>query len=494
MISMPQIQSIRRMRRNGESIASIARKQHVSEPTVRKYLRMDDLSEKPPVRKRRGSVADPYLPLIEQWLAEDRDSWRKQRHTATRIWERLRDEHGAEVSLSTVTRVVARLRRESAMDPGDAFMDLVWHPGEAQADFGEVDVLYRGAPQRMRHFVLDFPYSNIGLAQLMPGENAECTCQALLDLFEWLGGVPERIVFDNAAGVGRRTRGGEARWTRLFQAFQAHYGFESSLCSPYAGHEKGAVEAKVGMVRRKLFVPKPSVWNLENFNSGLPDRCLELGRKPHHAKDEEETGLFEEDRKALLPLPSRRFDVVTWKRMRADKYGVVTLDGRHRYSTDASHARRDVLVGLRALEIEILDVEGTRLAVHPRAYGQANTSSEDPSMQLAMLCNRPNAWPNSLVRGMLPDPLREWLDRQDETERRGALRTLKRVDRESGWANAVEVMLTTLEATGGVDGPGVALLAARLAGGVEHVEYDDDRPDLSEYDIAFTTTDAEGAE
>ena len=95
MISMPQIQSIRRMRRNGESIASIARKQHVSEPTVRKYLRMDDLSEKPPVRKRRGSVIDPYLPLIEQWLAEDRGNWRKQRHTATRIWERLRDEHGA---------------------------------------------------------------------------------------------------------------------------------------------------------------------------------------------------------------------------------------------------------------------------------------------------------------------------------------------------------------------------------------------------------------
>lgn len=164
-------------------------------------------------------------------------------------------------------------------------------------------------------------------------------------------------MFDNAAGVGRRTGGGEARWTRLFQAFQAHYGFESSLCSPYAGHEKGAVEAKVGMVRRKLFVPRPSVWSLDGFNSRLPDRCLELGRKPHHAKDEEEAGLFEQDRAALLPLPSRRFDVVTWKRMRTDKYGVVTLDGRHRYSTDASHARRDVLVGLRALEIEILDEE-----------------------------------------------------------------------------------------------------------------------------------------
>lgn len=178
---MPQIQSIRRMRRNGESIAAIARKQHVSEPTVRKYLRMDDLSEKPPVRRTRGSVIDPYLPLVEQWLAEDRASWRKQRHTATRIWERLRDEHGAEVSLSTVTRAVARLRRESAVEPGGVFMDLVWHPGEAQADFGEVDVLYRGAVQRMRHFVLDFPYSNIGLAQLMPGENAEWIGYNVLD-------------------------------------------------------------------------------------------------------------------------------------------------------------------------------------------------------------------------------------------------------------------------------------------------------------------------
>ena len=68
------------------------------------------------------------------------------------------------------------------------------------------------------------------------------------------------------------------------------------------------------------------------------------------------------------------------------------------------------------------------------------------------------------------------------------------MDGESGWTNAVEAMLTTLESTGGVGRAGVTLLAARLAEGVERVEYDDDRPDLSEYDIAFTATDAEGGE
>ena len=68
MISMPQIQSIRSRRRNGESIASIARSERVSEPTVRKYLRVDDLSVRPPVRRRRGSVIDEWLPVIEGML------------------------------------------------------------------------------------------------------------------------------------------------------------------------------------------------------------------------------------------------------------------------------------------------------------------------------------------------------------------------------------------------------------------------------------------
>lgn len=366
MISMPQVQSIRRLRRNGESVASIARKTHVSEPTVRKYLAKEDLSAVPSVRKPRASVIDPYLPVIEQWLAEDRANWRKQRHTATRIWERLRDEHGAEVSLSTVTRAVARLRREFAAERDEAFMDLVWHPGEAQADFGEVDVLLRGVVQRMHHFVLDFPYSNVGLVQLMPGENAECTCLALRNLFEWLGGVPERIVFDNAAGVGHKGYGErEPRLTHLFQAFQAHYGFDCSFCNPYSGHEKGAVESKVGMVRRKLFVPRPSVWGLENFSAGLPDRCLEPATKPHYRKDTEERGLFSEDRAAPLPLPGKRFDVVTWRHMKADRYGVVALEGRHRCSADRANAGRGVIVGLRALE-----------ARGPRLVGQA---SGDPS-------------------------------------------------------------------------------------------------------------------
>lgn len=65
MISMPKVQSIRRRRMNGGSIASIARSENVSEPTVRKYLKAGDLSPRPPVkRKHAESVIDRYVPVI----------------------------------------------------------------------------------------------------------------------------------------------------------------------------------------------------------------------------------------------------------------------------------------------------------------------------------------------------------------------------------------------------------------------------------------------
>ena len=79
-------------------------------------------------------------------------------------------------------------------------------------------------------------------------------------------------------------------------------------------------------------MPVPGVWNLDNFNLRLPGRCLELGDKDHYRKGESQTGLFDEDRKALLPLPAKPFDVVTWTRMKADKYGNITVQGRHRYA------------------------------------------------------------------------------------------------------------------------------------------------------------------
>ena len=192
------------MRREGKSVAEIARVAGVCRDTVYKYLEMDDLSPKMPAKGRRRSKLDPYRPLIESWLDEDRQCWRKQRHTAKRVWERLTTEEGVEVSQARVRQYVAMVRRERGTGYDQQFLDLEWAPGIAQADFGEADFYVVGAGTRLSFFVLSFPFSNVGVAQVFPSENAECVCQALRNIFEFLSGVPSRIVFDNATGVGRR--------------------------------------------------------------------------------------------------------------------------------------------------------------------------------------------------------------------------------------------------------------------------------------------------
>lgn len=159
--------------------------------------------------------------------------------------------------------------------------------------------------------------------------------------------------------------------------------------------------------------------------------------------------------------------------MKADKYGIVTVEGRHRYAAGPEHAGRELIVGLRAFEVELLDASGARITTHPRAYGDNPTSSDDPSLQIGLLCNRPGAWPNSQVREALPDPLREWLDGQARAVLAEGLRTLRQAERESGWANAVAAMAEILETTGGIDRAGVCLAAARHAAGTEPVAYDE---------------------
>ena len=162
----------------------------------------------------------------------------------------------------------------------------------------------------MSFFVLSFPFSNMGFAQVFPSENAECVCQALKQTFEYVGGVPARIVFDNATGVGRRVCD-EVRTTETFAAFAAHYGFAFSFCNPYSGHEKGNVESKVRFVRSNLFVPVPRFCNVDSFNERLLGRCYSLS-KSHYLKGEDEKQLFVEDSVAMAGLPETGIATLNW--------------------------------------------------------------------------------------------------------------------------------------------------------------------------------------
>ncbi|MGN8895288.1 helix-turn-helix domain-containing protein [Collinsella sp. HCP28S3_E9] len=124
MISMSTIHSIRQMRKNGVSIAEIARIAGVSRTTTYAKLGDPDLSPDFPIKKTSERMLDDYRPVIEGWLDEDAKTWRKQRHTARRIWHRLRDEYGVKCCESTVRHYVAELKKQRRA-VAEGFLDLV---------------------------------------------------------------------------------------------------------------------------------------------------------------------------------------------------------------------------------------------------------------------------------------------------------------------------------------------------------------------------------
>ena len=118
-----------------------------------------------------------------------------------------------------------------------SFNKLQWLPGEAKVNFGEADFIVRGKKIRRNFLVMSFQYSNIAYFQVFGGVTGECVCQGLKDIFEHIGGVPTRIIFDNATGIGHRTKLGMVE-TDLFKRFRMHYDFEATFCNPYPGYEK----------------------------------------------------------------------------------------------------------------------------------------------------------------------------------------------------------------------------------------------------------------
>jgi len=435
---MSQIKGIREMSREGHSVAEISRDIEVDEKTVRKYLKQDDFSPRPPEKSRRSSRLDPHKQLVDQWLKEDQTRWRKQRHTAKRIHERLtRESPGYDCSYNLVQRYVKEAR--GMLRAQRASQELVWHPGESQSDFGEADFLEQGVLVRKKYLTLSFPHSNNSFTQVFGGETAECVCQGLQDIFAYIGGVPWVIVFDNATGVGRRI-GEVIHESKLFQRMRAHYRFSVRFCNPYSGHEKGNVENKIGYTRRNLFVPEPAFDDVQAYNRTLLDLHAEKAEELHYKKLCSIKELYRADERALMPLPAKPFDVCRYKYVKTDGYGKIHLDGRHHYSTRPEYAGQEVLVAIRAHTIDILDEQKQLLVQHTRQYGTRRSDTVDYRTSLAMLMRNAGAWRNSGIRELVSPQLKEVMDNQPRDELKATLRTMQQLATTYSFETAIQAL------------------------------------------------------
>lgn len=400
MVSRVELfEQIRRDRRDEElSIRELADKHRVHRRTVRQAL----ANALPPPRKeyppRARPAIDPYREVIDAWLIGDQEVPRKQRHTARRIWERLVAEHGAQLAEVTVSRYVAKCRLELGLVDREVFIGQEHPPGaEAEVDFGEFDILLAGVMVTIWMFVMRLSCSGKAFHVAYGTQAQEAFLAGHVAAFEYFGGVPGRIRYDNLKlAVTRVLRGRDRDESDRFIAMRSHYGFDTFFCRPGkdGAHEKGGVEGEIGRFRRKHLVPLPKITTLAELGElvAAGDRADDgrviTGRTTTVGK------AFAVEQPTLMPLPAERFDPTVLESRRVDQRARVSVRQCH-YSVPARYAGRRMSVRLGATTVEILDA-GTVVAFHTRAVGRyVQVLTLDHYLEV--LTRKPGALPGATV-------------------------------------------------------------------------------------------------
>jgi len=223
----------------GKSERQVTREYGLARETVRKMLRFSN----PPGYRRQQPAKrpklDPWVGVIDAILEEDREHPRKQRHTAKRIHQRLREEHGFSGGY-TIVKDYVRLRKLSQRE---MFVPLHHPPGDAQADFGEALVVIGGEQRKAHYLAMDLPQSDDCFVMAFPAETTEAFLEGHNQAFAYFGGVPRTILYDNTKlAVVQILGDGTRKKTQAFSELQSHYLFQERFGRPGKGNDKGKVE------------------------------------------------------------------------------------------------------------------------------------------------------------------------------------------------------------------------------------------------------------
>jgi transposase len=354
--------------RDGLSVRELARRFHVHRRDVRQALS----SAVPPERKvaeRLAPALDPWKATIDGWLEADRSAPRKQRHTARRVWQRLVEEHGAQVGESTVRRYVAEVRRRTDVPLAEVMVPQ-HHPlgEEAEVDFGSASVYLAGVLVEVSMFIMRLSASGRGYAQAYLNEAQEVFLDGHVRAFEHFGGIPKRIRYDNLkAAVERVLKGRDRIESDRFIALRSHYGFDSFFCQPglKGSHEKGGVEGEVGRFRRRHLVPVPKVNSMVELNELLAAGAARDDERFIARRRITVAEHFALEADTLHQLPAEPFDFSVVASHRVDRKSRVSVRGCL-YSVPACHVGKRLDVRIGAETIEVLDGAAV-VARHARA-------------------------------------------------------------------------------------------------------------------------------
>jgi transposase len=416
------------------TIKGVARKLKVHRRMVREAI-ANAIPRPRKQTEQRGGKLTAYAGIIDGMLEEDRKAPRKQRHTAHRIWQRLRAEvEGFDASERSVRKYVERRKRELGLCTREICVPQSYDWGsEAQVDWYEAWAELAG--ERMK--VQVFSMRSMASGGAFHRAYFRATQQAFLEAhelaFEYFSGVFRRIRYDNlSAAVKKILRGSRREETARFIAFRSHWRFASEFCSPAEAHEKGGVEGEAGYFRRNHWVPVPSARDLEELNENLLTACRQDQSRQIAGKPMQVGAAMRAECEHLLAMAEPRFDLAEVSFPVVDGLGCVRVR-TNAYSVPLKQGTR-VQAKVYSTYIEIWQ-EGRCVARHERCYSRQQQIL-DLEHYLDVLEKKPGALAGSR-------PLEQWRRAGRWPESFDALWTelMKRHGRQSGTRQMIEMLM-----------------------------------------------------
>jgi len=430
----------------GKSLRAIARQTGHHFDTVKKYAHQTNFNQSGqlPERTMKFNIIADYIPIIDIWLEQDVLEPRKQRHTISRVFCRLRDEHNYKGSYNSVKRYY-NYKKAQLKKHHEGFLPLAKIAGFAQADFGEFkyyDAL--GSSHKAYALVVSFPHSNAAWMQVFPSENQECLLEGLKKVFYHIGGVPIRIKLDNmTTAVAQILRGNERVVTDGFYRFMLHHRFGADFCTPGKGNEKGNVENKVGYTRRNLLTPVPTITDFAAFNKELLHRCDTDHNRRHYSpprrvaseadfceakvmneQDTTITELWSSEKSQLLTLPEYEYQVFRYESLSVNKNGFVILD-TNKYGLSPELYGKVVQVKIYFDKIEVYH-DNIWLKTFERSY-ERNAEVACWKTYLPTLIRKPGATEHTRSFDQMPKLWKDYIKSVHGRDRKSALMLLSEI-------------------------------------------------------------------
>lgn len=296
---------VRVLARQGKSIKAIARELGVSRNTVRKYLRDGTVFPAYPPRAPRPCKLDPFKAYLLERVEAARPHW----IPATVLYREI-GERGYTGGISQLKVFLAPLKCR-APEPVIRFETA---PGkQMQADFTTI----RRGKRPLKAFVATLGYSRATFVRFTGREDSSAWLDGLSEAFTYFGGVPEEVLFDNAATivVQRDAYGpGHHRWHPGLATVAQTFGFRPRLCRPYRAKTKGKVERFNGYLKGSFITPLAAALKTAGLTLDVDTANARIGPwldEVAHQRIHGTTGVkpairLAEEQLTLLPLPVSR--------------------------------------------------------------------------------------------------------------------------------------------------------------------------------------------